>query len=313
MYKWLVTMTTTQQQDKAMTTTMTTTTTDLDLFDSADFAPERTTLPWLQILHNEDPGMAGLFITKENIEAADIGIPSTWRQFKARFKSGEVDKSTGKFISATAEGYLFNRARMIILRSGSLSMFSKRSGNNPENYLGNFDYEVYQRQKHNLVLKTKYLIYLLSDNNQLLHQSPIQFTTRGCFGATFGEHLKAFQTELQKVYGKPRGQKFLACGVFDFTVAPELRGTPPDTAWASIVESHSAPTKDNWREQYFVGYDDELREKLLADYEIYSDFDKRHQAEAERETIVDPSTGEVLNHPMASEVPEPDSDGVVPW
>jgi hypothetical protein len=301
-------MTTTQQHDRTMTATA-----DLDLFDAPDFAPERTTLPWMQVLHNEDPGKAGLFITNENIESANIEVPSAWRQFKARFKSGEVDKSTGKFVPATAEGYLFSRARMLVLRSGALSMFSKRSGNNSENYLGSFDYKVYESQRSNLTLKTKHLIYLLSDDNQLLHQSPLQFSTKGCFGATFAEHLKAFQTELQKAYGKPRKQKFLACGVFDFTVAPELRGTPPDTAWVTVIESHSAPTKDNWREQYFVGYDDELREKLLADYETYADFDKKQQAEVEREPVVDPSTGEILTHPMQLDAPEPDADGVIPW
>lgn len=291
---------------------MTTTTTLTDPFDTPDFAPERVSLPWLQVLHNEDPEKAGLFITLDNAEAADIQMPSSWRKFKARFKSGEVDRATGKFSPSTAEGYLFTDARLIVLRSGALSMFSKRSANGSESYLGRYDYQVYQEQRNNLILKTKHLIYLLSEDNQLLHESPLQFTTRGVFGATFAEHLKAFYSELQKAYGKQRGEKFLINGVFTFHTTSEMRGTPPDTAWVTVVDSHLIPTKDNWRQDCFVGYDDSLREKLLTDYEAFADFDVKGQPEEEKTTI-NPETGEILNpHLLEFAVPEP-SDDDVPW
>lgn len=291
---------------------MTTTTTLTDPFDTPDFAPERVSLPWLQVLHNEDPEKAGLFITLDNAETADIQVPFSWRKFKARFKSGEADRATGKFIPATAEGYLFDEARMIVLRSGALSMFTKRSANGTESYLGRYDYQVYQEQRSDLVLKTKHLIYLLSDNNQLLHESPMQFTTRGVFGATFAEHLKEFQSELQKAYGKKRGQKFLINGVLTIRTASEMRGNPPDTAWVTIVDSHVTPTKDNWLQDCFVGYNDSLREKLLADYEAFANFDAKGRPEEEK-PAVDPETGEILNSDLLeSTMPEP-NDHDVPW
>ncbi len=63
-----------------------------DRFDGDDFAPQRPRLPWLQVLHSEDPGKSGFFITLENCEASAISIPDNWQPFKARFKSGEVDR-----------------------------------------------------------------------------------------------------------------------------------------------------------------------------------------------------------------------------
>ena len=184
---------------------MVTSTETPDVFDTADFAPEKQTLPWLQVLHNEDPDKAGFFLTSDNVEASSIKIPDNWRTHKARFKSGETNRATGKFEANTSEGVIFTQARMLILRSGELAMYTKRIGSTPESYLGRFDYATYQEQKSGLTLKTKYLIYLLSDDNKLLHESPLQFTAKGVFGATFSEHLKAFQSELQKCYGKQRG------------------------------------------------------------------------------------------------------------
>lgn len=280
---------------------------NIDPFDNAEFAPERVTLPWLQVLHSEDPEKSGFFITLENCGQAEITIPDSWQLFKARFKSGETDRTTGKFIPGTAEGYLFSSAKMLVIRQGELAMFSKRSGNNSETYLGKYDYPTYQSQKNNLVLKTRYLIYLLGDLGELLHQSPIQFTAKGVFGATFSEHLRAFQSELQKAYGKQRGEKFLINGVFAAKTASELRGTPPDTAWVTVVESHQTPTKENWKD-LFVGYDESIREKLLGDYEAFSNFDSKNQPAEESNT-----TSSVTDEIADDHLPLPSEESEVPW
>ncbi len=294
---------------------MTTATEKIDPFDTADFAPEKQTLPWLQVLHNEDPDKAGFFLTSDNVETSGIRILSNWRTHKARFKSGETNRATGKFEANTSEGVIFNQARMLVLRPGELSMYTKRLGNNPESYLGRFDYATYQEQKSGLVLKTKYLIYLLSEDNQLLHESPLQFNVKGCFGATFSEHLKAFQSELQRCYGKQRGDKFLINGVFAVSTASELRGQAPDTAFVTVVDSHGVPAKDNWKQEYFVGYDEVLREKLLQEYESFASFNTKNLPQEETEqTFTDPVTGEILPHPGVSvPVASPVEDSEIPY
>ena len=268
----------------------------VDPFDSADFAPERVILPWLQVLHNEDPEKAGFFIAAENAAQAEITIPGTWKMHQVRFKSGTTDRATGRFIPAYAEGFLFDSARMLIVRQGELSMSSKRSANSSETYIGRYDNKIYQAEKGNLVLKTRYLIYLLGDNNELLHQSPLQFTGKGVFGATFSQHLRDFQSELQKAYGKQRGLKFLIYGVFAVKTTSELRGEAPNTAYVTVTSDHLVPTKDNWT-NLFVGYDAPLREKILADYEAFGNFDLKNQpAPAEDKTTVESTTSETINH-----------------
>lgn len=111
---------------------MVTSTEKIDIFDTADFAPEKQTLPWLQVLHNEDPDKAGFFLTSDNIETSSIKIPGDWRTHKARFKSGETNRATGRFEANTSEGVIFNQARMLVLRSGELAMYTKRIGSTPE-------------------------------------------------------------------------------------------------------------------------------------------------------------------------------------
>lgn len=265
---------------------MTTTNTTIDHFDSSDFAPERVTLPWLQVLNNEDPEKSGLFISQQNAETAAIAIPKHWQPFKARFKSGTTDRATGRFLPGVQEGYLFTSARILVVRVGPLSMYTKRTAQAGETYLGIYDRETYLEQRDSLALKTKHLVYLLSSKNELLHDTPMQFTARGVFGATFAQHLREFQTELQTAYGKQRGAKFLINGIFAFETTSEVRGTPPNTAWVTVVANHAKPAKENWRE-LFVGYNDQLREKLLQDYESFADFGIRKET-------VDPDTGEIL-------------------
>jgi hypothetical protein len=293
---------------------MTSTATDknTDLFNSDEFLPEKQIIPWLQVLNAEDPERAGFFISIENCKSADIIIPESWKPFKARFKSGETDRTTGRFIPNTTDGYLFTDARFLVVRQGTLSMFSKRTASAPEAYIGTFDYKVYREQKDSLILKTKHLVYLLSDDNQLLHQSPIQFTGKGVFGATFSEHLRAFQSELQKSYGKQRGAKFLINGVFCCKTASELRGESPNTAWVSVIESHLVPTKETWKD-LFVGYDDALREKLLSDYEAFSDFDKK--SSSQEKTVVDAGASGITNIYEKDSVSnsEPPDEDDIPW
>lgn len=88
--------------------------------------------------------------------------------------------------------------------------------------------------------------------------------------------------------------------MFVIKTASELRGAPPDTTWVCVVESHLVPTTDSWRDM-FVGYDDATREKLLADYEAFADFDRKTQQGQ------DPPAGDPG---LESEMPDGDGDPV---
>lgn len=230
-----------------------------DEFDSTLFEAGRESQAYLQMLNHQDPNQSGFFITLDNMEAVGFQPNEEWSHHRETFQSGE-----------TAEGYRSLTARFLILRKSKLLMFDRDSGK----FLGVFQKARYDR--NNMVLKTRYLVYLLSKNKQLLHHSPLLFTAKGSFNGSFGEVVRKFQSEMSKAYGmdtgarKPRGDRFMALSTLAVRVQPELKGDKKKS-WACSVESYGIPTAENWK-SYFVGYTEVLKEKLLAEFEEWATF-----------------------------------------
>ena len=110
----------------------------------------------------------------------------------------------------------------------------------------------YQKSRYDratMVLKTRYLTFLVDKDKWLLHQSTLLFTTKGSFCGSFGETLKQFHSEMSKAYGaathakKPRGesakrrhsQRFMALSVLAVRVTPVLKGDRKKS-WVCSVE-----------------------------------------------------------------------------
>ena len=197
---------------------------DRDEFDSAAFEEHRELLPYLQMLNHQDPSQSGFFITLENAEAAHFTPTEEWTEHLAVFQNGQ-----------TAEGYRTLTARFLILRKSKLLMFNRENGE----FIG--DYQKSRYDRATMVLKTRYLIFLVDKDKRLLHQSPLLFTTKGSFCGSFGETLKQFHSEMSKAYGaathakKPRGGRFMALSVLAVRVAPVLKGDRKKS-WVCSVE-----------------------------------------------------------------------------
>ena len=157
---------------------------DRDEFDSAAFEEQRELLPYLQMLNHQDPTQSGFFITLENAEAAHFTPTKEWTEHLAVFQNGQ-----------TAEGYRTLTARFLILRKSKLLMFDRESSE----FIG--DYQKSRYDRATMVLKNRYLIFLVDKDKRLLHQSPLLFTTKGSFCGSFGETLKQFHGEMSKAYG----------------------------------------------------------------------------------------------------------------
>ncbi len=129
------------------------------------------------MLNQQDPSQAGFFLTLENAEEINFADPTgEWAHHTATFSSG-----------STAEGYRSLTARFLILRKSPLLMFEKESGN----FIG-----VYSQQDYDgdtMILKMRYLTYLANKQKQLLHQSPLLFTTKTTFCGSFGEANGTFR------------------------------------------------------------------------------------------------------------------------
>ena len=81
---------------------------------------------------------------------------------------------------------------------------------------------------------------------------------------------------MSKAYGvatgakKPRGDRFMALSILAVRVQPQLKGEKKKS-WACSIESFGSPTVDHWK-SYFVGYNEWLKEKILADFEAWEGF-----------------------------------------
>lgn len=239
-------------------------TTSLDLdneFLSPEFDGEITSLPFAQVLNEKRKSDCGFFITVDNLGAADWQLQQHQQFHTATWGSGEE-----------SEGLLIQSPRLIILAQSPLFMVERSTGLN----LGAYDPDFYRRAKSDMVLKTKYLVYFVDDQNQLRHSVPMQLTMKGAPGASFGDHLRLFRLELEKAFAvahkqpvKRKSARFHAMGVFCIQTEPQQRGEE-QKAWVCTTVSHDQPTQSNWL-NYFVGFTP-LKERLWAEMESHPDF-----------------------------------------
>ncbi|MGR3277924.1 hypothetical protein HRE53_17155 [Acaryochloris sp. 'Moss Beach'] len=225
----------------------------IDEFAGDEYGPAYQPLPYLQILNHEDPQQAGFFISADNAAAVGFQPTPEWQSHDAYFMSGGV-----------AVGYRSLTARLAVLRRSPLLMFSRKD----RAFLGSFDRDNYNPEE--VILKTRYLVYLVSRQKQLLHQSPLQFTAKGSLCGSFGEHFNQFHSQMNWAYGKPRGDRFFALSILAVKLQPILKGQEKKSWVCSIVE-HGQPTNENWR-NFFLGYDPSIKQKLIADFEAHENF-----------------------------------------
>lgn len=232
-----------------------------DEFDSTEFEQGRESLPYLQMLNHQDPNQSGFFITAENVEAVHFTPTDEWALHTTTFQNGEV-----------VEGYRSLIARFLILHKSRLLMFDRESGE----FLREYRKDRYDRAT--MVLKVRYLVYLVNQQKQLLHEKPLQFTTKGSFCGSFGEAVKDFQDEMSKAYSaatgakKPRGERFMALSVLAVQVQPTLKGEK-QKSWVCSVTNHGIPLPENWR-SYFIGYYPALKDRILAELDAWESFGK---------------------------------------
>ncbi|BAU15927.1 hypothetical protein LEP3755_64930 (plasmid) [Leptolyngbya sp. NIES-3755] len=231
-----------------------------DEFDTPEFEGEHETLPYLQMLNHQSSERSGFFITQENADAVSFADPAgEWLSHTTTFASGTI-----------VEGYRSLTARFLILRKSPLLMFDREE----ENFISVFNSQCYNRDT--MLLKTRYLVYLVNKQKQLLHHTPLLFTTKSTFCGSFGDSYRNFRREMSQAYTqatgaqKARGERFLALSVFAVQVQPELKGKKLKS-WVCSIAHHGQPTAQNWQ-NFFVGYNKELKDKLLTEFEQWEGF-----------------------------------------
>ena len=105
------------------------------------------------------------------------------------------------------------------------------------------------KEKNTYACVRKYMILFVDEDNNPLHEVPVQLTANGCFQFDFDQQLCDFRALMTKVYnGKATFMKnswYIVC-VFVPTFKSMMRGEESKQKKACITTGYEKPTKDNW-------------------------------------------------------------------
>jgi len=149
--------------------------------------------------------------------------------------------------------------------------------------LANSKGEMYRRKYS---VRTKYLVYILTQDNKRAHKIPIVLTLKGLNGTDAADKIKLYEKEMSKCLSKALGaevplafnEKFYATTVFIPVLANEMRGA--NNVEICAIESFEIPdysSQENAIESLNrLSIPDEDRESTWKCQEIFVDYINQH-------------------------------------
>jgi hypothetical protein len=211
--------------------------------------------PYAQPLRGEvNPAHCGIFIPQSQIEKAN------WRKEIAPKELIEYTYNSGQ----TEDGLLLSQPRMVITPISELGAFD-RAATQTEGRLiaieGGWQREY--KEVDNIGNFQVYLIVLLDDTNQPLHDVPLRLITKGAFQATFAEQWQKSCTQIanlraraSKIPYRPQNRIFNALCVFIPKIERRLVGHKTKSP-ACYISGYLEANATNWLE-FFLGKDQHL-------------------------------------------------------
>ena len=250
-------------------------------FDDDKFkAPPSEILPWCQMLNPQwgEDGLKpyGLAITQEKANLVGFTPDDNWRQEEYKFGSGEITKL-----------FVTTNPRLLIVRRGPVSIKDRATGMT----LGRLadHYDAFMSEKLKFKTFTRYLIFLIGQNQKLLHQSPLRLTMSGAAGASFGAAFRSsragfvadgFTVELEKAYAAYRQQPvtaksslFHAHGIFCPVIESVEKGSGTNKALVAATVDYGHPTEANLTE-YLISPNSAESAIICQTFDDYKDFAK---------------------------------------
>jgi Family of unknown function (DUF5895) len=236
-------------------------------------------IPWCQMINPRygDDGIQtyGLAIKLDNASAVGFQPDENWQKVNHEFSSG----SETVFISSTP--------RVVIVRRGPLSVKDRESGVKLGTLKDNYD--AFLADKLKFKTFTRYLVFLVGENKQFLHQLPLQLTLNGAAGASFsktyceyqqGKIVGGFVGELERAYAtyrqkplSPKGPLFHAHGIFCPIIECEERGIEPNTVLVASTVDYKHPTMSTLTD-YLIASDSSESAIITQNFEEHKDFGK---------------------------------------
>ncbi len=230
-----------------------------DRFAAPEYVNSNARLPRIQALRGENGASeCGYFITET--EMAKAG----WNQIDESETIIYEYNSGGK-----ERGLLIKSPRMLVVPRSPLFAFDRQVSRQEGRLVvaGQYSKQLYSdRQKYGTA--QCYEVLLLDAANQPLHEIGLAYVAKGANQASFSFHWQQLVAEVTKCHAiansipaRAKDARFNSLCVFEFTVKRELAGNNAKSP-ACKVHSHVEPTQANW-EQFFLGRQDELADKLL--------------------------------------------------
>jgi hypothetical protein len=149
--------------------------------------------------------------------------------------------------------------------------------------LANSKGEMYKRKYS---VRTKYLVYILTEDNKRAHKIPMVLTLKGLNGTDVSEKVKIYEKEMSKCLSKALdaevplsfNEKFFATTVFAPVLANEMRGA--NNVEICAIESFDIPDYINQESAVEslnrMSIPDEDRESTWKFQELFADYINQH-------------------------------------
>ena len=268
------------------------------LFQSKEFVSGYQNLVTIQPLNKSKT--RGWFVRKSDLDTCG------WNGTEDQFPKGSVIwnyKQTFGMAPNTSieEGLNFTEPRLQILLRSPL-MVEETSGmrqtigtfDNPEvkalfdddkvaSDLANSKGEMYKRRYS---VRTKYLVYILTQDNKRAHKIPMVLTLKGLNGTDVSEKVRLYEKEMSKCLSKALdaevplnfNEKFYATTVFAPVLANEMRGA--NNVEICAIESFDIPDystqEDAIESLNRMSIPDEDRESTWKFQELFNDYINQH-------------------------------------
>ena len=268
------------------------------LFQSKEFVSGYQNLVTIQPLNKSKT--RGWFVRKSDLDTCG------WNATEDQFAKGSVIwnyKQTFGMAPNTSveEGLNFTEPRLQILLRSPL-MVEETTGmrqtigtfENPDvkelfeadkiaSDLANSKGEMYKRRYS---VRTKYLVYVLTEDNKRAHKIPMVLTLKGLNGTDVSEKVKLYEKEMSKSLSKALdaevplsfNEKFYATTVFTPVLANEMRGA--NNVEICAIESFDIPDystqEDAIESLNRFSIPDEDRESTWKFQELFNDYINQH-------------------------------------
>jgi hypothetical protein len=268
------------------------------LFQSKEFVSGYQNLVTIQPLNKSKT--RGWFVRKSDLDTCG------WSATEDQFAKGSVIwnyKQTFGMAPNTSveEGLNFTEPRLQILLRSPL-MVEETTGmrqtigtfENPDvkelfeadkiaSDLANSKGEMYKRRYS---VRTKYLVYVLTEDNKRAHKIPMVLTLKGLNGTDVSEKVKLYEKEMSKCLSKALdaevplsfNEKFYATTVFTPILANEMRGA--NNVEICAIESFDIPDyrtqEDAIESLNRFSIPDEDRESTWKFQELFNDYINQH-------------------------------------